>query len=329
MGGHKPSPGRGSRPDEPYNRTGWRIDFPWLPDGECIPKPGATKRKPGRRKSRGNGGLRHRNRRGGETKTSPRGGDTFDREGETVSSPNYAGASKRNSDGLNPKGFSSSSSLLEAPETRETESKADDDEIPTRPETGNGETAEASIRFARRRFGQTAAEAVEADVRRIGRRIGSRWEFLTAAVAVSALKKEPPANLLSYLWTVLTDFLEDGEVPVKAKVAVVEFRAQDRIEDERARRAEAEAEASRRLDAMTAAQLVEEIEGRGHPLRMRADGSVEIGGFVPELVPLRDRMKPLKAEIVAILRGREVAVVENLRRDGSEPSSLGCSRSTT
>ena len=197
-------------PEASSNRTGWRIDFLWL-----VPPVHLSNAGP-KSQGKANGGPETQplgTKEIHEIFVSPGGGDTKDASGETQVSPKYASGSNCNSDSIKPDSSSSSPSVKTALSVEKfPELGTDDDEIGLRlgENTGSGSVQDL-IDTAKAYFPNTPlASQIEENTARIGKKLNHDWLAAMAALAMAKKRRERPADLISYMFVVAKDFVDNG-----------------------------------------------------------------------------------------------------------------------
>lgn len=308
-------------PDDPGNRTGWRIVFLWLTPADYRPGSGPVRAGLGTQKKAPQGDIFVSPPRvSPETEMSP--------PPETLLSPNHAGASNGVLDGPEPDGetppSSSSPRACEAPPVAEAPGPDDDDDrsgsVGGEEKTPEGVQAavEAAVEqgwhgFAREIPGHAAE--VERDFEAKG--LSGRWDCYAAGIRKAAAL--PPEaikairNMHRYVLASGRDLLAKGAAPTAPTSGVAclkehgereaaEFRKQLEETERRCREGLAEEDSAR------ARQLVESTPGYGIRLVLDADGMVR-----------QEKTRPsatgLPASLVAELRSLKPFVVEVLRAE--------------
>lgn len=325
-------------PDEPANRTGWRIYLNLTSDTPTGHGPGPDRRPNVERRKwvrvdRREGQMalpldpaREDTRalppQGFPAEMSPpsgtsegqTGGTPGEETGGTFMSPNLE--MEFNPDSMNETPPSSSS-----PDTGEPTTDDDDSLTPLEEKDGPDGAGEA-VEAARECFGDDLAGVIRADVKRIGAKIKGRWDCLAGALYM-AHKVNPAGNPETRLGYVLriavTDFIPCG-VSAEATLHRDKLRERrrllaDQAERERARLAEAERWARR-----SPRELIEAVEQLGWDMEPRATGLIEFvatPGRTQEPRPagLVERLRGCKSEIRAILDARCGPTIE-----GPDPS---------
>lgn len=299
-------------PDEPRNRTGWRIVLLWLAPADYKPGPGPSRAGKGSKR-----GPRKASQ--GDTSVSPSEVSpetALSLPPETALSPNCAGASN-GSDGIEPDGKTPSSSSAKPDD--------DDDEISVSLPNGEGigDRVETAIEAVRVCYSEETAAKLAADAGRIGRMIGGRWDLYTAAIYQAKAEVERVEKPLRYaVGIVIKDFAVNGVPPslsmamekiredAKAYAEYVARREAEEAEEEakeKARLANAEAKARAETE-----EAIESVSRAGFGLVL--DG--ELVRFTKAGVPLSSTPAELSFALLQHLRVLKPRIIATLKARG-------------
>lgn len=300
----------GSDPDDPRNRTGWRIVFLWLAPAGYVPRKAPVREvpTPNEAASKGDTGVTPP-----MTRVSP--------PPMTRVSPNNACASKC-PDGIEPDRTNPPSSS-----EREASKANDDDQASLVGGEGNGEQFEEAIAAAEVCYGPEHVERIRRFATRIGADIGHRWDCYAAAIYTSKARRQTPDDLWGYLRTVARDFVLNGISP-NAEVARAKIEKQTReraeyearLKAEEAEEAKAKAKADVALEGIgtaTAQELINQFMALGWYLNLiTVDGVVKVkpvqsAPAVAMFPPAYgDRLRAIRHEVIAVLESRERRTLE-------------------